>query len=270
MFEDWARRDPRVRLYSVAREGVYAGWNACLERATGDYVYFATSDDTMRPDCLSVAVDYLERYPAADWVHFTIEWIDQFGHVIPGAWRGLLPNQYYGNWLDCLHWRDGNAERDRMLFLGTVYFSVTELIMRKNSCPPFPREYGVAGDFVWALRHLPGKRVLHLPDSLATWRRRPGQATSFGRETIFAQLQMMEDFENIPVDILAAARAFRVFWSGLTKRRGKWTRLGYCLRNPQGRRLLWTMLSKSKEQRFQSLLRSELPLNDLRPLGAAR
>ncbi len=53
--------DQRVQLHQVPREGIYAGWNECLRRACGKYVYIATSDDTMAPECLEKLSAALEK-----------------------------------------------------------------------------------------------------------------------------------------------------------------------------------------------------------------
>lgn len=55
------KTDPRVRLYQVPREGLYAGWNECLRRVTGEYVYIATADDTCKAECLQKLVGALDR-----------------------------------------------------------------------------------------------------------------------------------------------------------------------------------------------------------------
>ena len=55
------KSDPRVMLAQVPREGIYAGWNECLRRAQGEYIYMATSDDTCRPELLEKLVSELER-----------------------------------------------------------------------------------------------------------------------------------------------------------------------------------------------------------------
>lgn len=55
------RDDPRVRLHQVPREGPYAGWNECLRRATGEYVYIATADDTCDPTLLERMIEAMEK-----------------------------------------------------------------------------------------------------------------------------------------------------------------------------------------------------------------
>jgi glycosyltransferase involved in cell wall biosynthesis len=53
--------DPRVRLYQVSKEGLYAGWNECLRRCRGEYVYMATADDTCEASLLEKMVGALEK-----------------------------------------------------------------------------------------------------------------------------------------------------------------------------------------------------------------
>ncbi len=53
--------DARVKMYRVPRAGLYAGWNECLRRGGGEYIYVATADDTMTPDCLEKLVGALEN-----------------------------------------------------------------------------------------------------------------------------------------------------------------------------------------------------------------
>ena len=55
------KHDPRVRLYQVPKEGLYAGWNECLRRCRGEYVYIATADDTCKPELLEKMVGALGK-----------------------------------------------------------------------------------------------------------------------------------------------------------------------------------------------------------------
>src|SRR5688572_25709343 len=47
-----SRNEPRMRLYQIPPSGIYAGLNDCIRRGQGEYIYVATSDDVMAPDCL--------------------------------------------------------------------------------------------------------------------------------------------------------------------------------------------------------------------------
>lgn len=51
-------------------------------RAQGKYVYMATSDDTMAPDCLEKLVAALERNPDCDLAHCTLRTIGSNGESV--------------------------------------------------------------------------------------------------------------------------------------------------------------------------------------------
>ena len=53
--------DVRVRLFQVPKAGVYAGWNECLKRVRGEYIYIASADDTMKTECLEKMVAALPQ-----------------------------------------------------------------------------------------------------------------------------------------------------------------------------------------------------------------
>jgi len=50
--QDFVAAEPRARCWQGPREGTPGSWSACIREAQGEYVYIATSDDTMAPDCL--------------------------------------------------------------------------------------------------------------------------------------------------------------------------------------------------------------------------
>ena len=59
--QELAARESRMRISQTPRKGVYAGFNDCIQLARGEYVYIATSDDTMSPDFLEKMVAALDR-----------------------------------------------------------------------------------------------------------------------------------------------------------------------------------------------------------------
>lgn len=51
--QDYARRDPRVSVHVNARNlGLVGNWNACLERARGEWIKFLFQDDLLEAHCL--------------------------------------------------------------------------------------------------------------------------------------------------------------------------------------------------------------------------
>src|SRR5688572_8802242 len=81
-FQQLATADQRVSIAQAPKEGLYPNWNNCLRRAQGEYVYIATSDDTMAPDCLEQMVRALEDNPDCDLAHCSLVVIDEQGNRV--------------------------------------------------------------------------------------------------------------------------------------------------------------------------------------------
>ena len=74
-----AIRESRMRIAQGPREGPYPAWNECLRQTTAEFVYIATSDDTMAPDCLEKMVAALDRHQDCDLAHCPFVAIDESG-----------------------------------------------------------------------------------------------------------------------------------------------------------------------------------------------
>ncbi|MGD6756248.1 bifunctional glycosyltransferase/CDP-glycerol:glycerophosphate glycerophosphotransferase [Streptomyces sp. BH105] len=67
IIDEFAARDPRVRAVHLAENvGLGRARNAGLERATGDYVLFLDSDDSLTPDALHAISDRLKNTGGPD------------------------------------------------------------------------------------------------------------------------------------------------------------------------------------------------------------
>jgi len=179
-FQSIAESDSRVKLFQFPQEGIYAGINRCIQLAGGKYIYVATSDDTMTPDCLERMVTALENFPDCDLCHCCLAIIDEDGNVREGEWETLLPAQFFGLDLKRPHIRI--APHDTILYccLNTVYSSLTQLLIRRSIFERvglFKSMFGSQGDLEWGIRATAQCNTLHLPATLATWRRHPNQAS---------------------------------------------------------------------------------------------
>jgi len=183
LFQQQACTEPRLRIFQARREGIYANWNNCLELAQGEFVYIATSDDTMKPDCLKNLLAALESHPECGLAHCCLEVIDEKGNEVEGAlsWKEQpVPKFFFGSWMDRPHIR--TAPHDGILHAatGTVYTSITQMLIRRSvfeHVGSFRNDWGSAGDFEWGMRASLLYSTVHVPEVLASWRRHPGQLT---------------------------------------------------------------------------------------------
>ncbi len=82
--------DPRIRFHrSDHRLGIGRNWNACLQRATGEFVAYCFQDDVWHEQYLERAIAALNRYPSAGFAalqhHYGIEGENAFA----GQYRSI-------------------------------------------------------------------------------------------------------------------------------------------------------------------------------------
>ena len=179
-FKKVAGSDSRVRISQAPRNGMYANWNNCIKQARGEYIYIATSDDTMMPECLECLVDALEAYPQCDIAHCCLKIIDEHGNPFHNQWDQWERVRFYGDVIQRVHIR--KAPYDGFVHAGwnTVYTSITQLLIRSSLFDKiglFRNDLGSVADFEWEMRAALISDVIHVPKYLATWRRHPAQAT---------------------------------------------------------------------------------------------
>lgn len=174
--------DSRIHLYQIPKEGVYSGWNECLSRAKGEYVYIATADDTMSQNLLEKMVAALERHVDCGLCQCALTVIGEDGEPLLGCdqWRSMRMAQYFGELLDKKHIR--YAPHDGILHYGvrTVYTSITQLLIRRSVFKQiglFRTDYGSIADFEWEMRASLRYNTLYIPDAFATWRLHSQQAS---------------------------------------------------------------------------------------------
>jgi glycosyltransferase involved in cell wall biosynthesis len=182
-FEALSRKDSRISVAQAPREGLYANWNRCIERATGKYVYIATSDDTMAPDCIEKLVAALERNPDCDLAHCALRTIDSNGESVADP-----------KWPECTVFAHGTSEvlnlrhvrrapYDGLLHLTghSVYQSITELLIRRSLFARiglFVPRWGSIGDVNWNMKAGLVTNTVHIPDTWASYRVHTTQATA--------------------------------------------------------------------------------------------
>lgn len=236
-----ASQEKRMRIAQGPREGPYPAWNACLRQTKADYVYIATSDDTMALDCLQKLVAALDRHKDCDLAHCTLVLIDERGAV--------LTDQH---WPDCTVFGDGigelvnkphvrKAPYDGLLHLTAMhtFFSITELLIRRSlfsKTGNFSGKWGSGGDFNWGMKAGLVANTVHVPDTWATLRRRPQQASASVDVHSVEHFRKLEEMVQDAVSacetyltpevvavlesgLLDKARAMRTYYAGLRQRR---------------------------------------------------
>jgi glycosyltransferase involved in cell wall biosynthesis len=245
-----AAREPRMRAWQGPREGTPQSWNPCIREARGDYVYIATSDDTMAPDCLDTLVTALDAHPECDLAHCSLRAIDETGRVCRKQdwWlHHSLFARSSGPLLHRTHVR--RAPFDGLLHMlgGSVYISITQLLIRRSlfdRVGPFKGDWGSVSDFNWCMRAGLTASTVHVPSTWGGWRVHPGQATAglvlrsreYGRridEMIEDAVEAGEAFvspavsEGLRERWLHQAREMRAYSQELFRRRRWLSRTGF-------------------------------------------
>jgi glycosyltransferase involved in cell wall biosynthesis len=208
ILEQYARNDRRIKLSQSPRDGIYTNLNRAIELATGKYVYVATSDDTMAPQCLERMVEALERNPDCGICHCCLEIVDDTGEPVgpADAWESFASQRYFGPWLNKHHVR--RAPHDGLLHFGlfTVYTSLNQLLIRRSVFERrglFRIDSGSHADFEWGMRVGLTENVVHLPQKLAQWRRHRLQATQL-EQVLLARSQ--GEFHRLAIAALKSLR----------------------------------------------------------------
>ena len=180
-FFDAFAGDPRVHLHHVPQDGLYAGWNECLRRATGEYVYIATADDTCQPDLLERLTALLDADRAVDLAVCRYGRIDEHGDELSDDFLSPDLDRFLGDWRDRLQRRSRYAELLIMLVLDCQWNTLPAVVFRRSLLERtglFSTDLSSYADVAWRIKAVLQSDVLYCPDVLASWRWHAGQATA--------------------------------------------------------------------------------------------
>lgn len=174
-----------MRAWQGPKEGTPGSWTPNVKAARGEYVYIATSDDTMPPDCLTELVAALDRHPDCDIAHCTLKPIDEHGQDLADVtnwWRdGSMFALSSGPLIDQPHVRRAPFDGLLQLLGGSVFVSITQLLIRRSLFDRigyFTSAWGSVGDFNWSMRAGLVSNVVHVPTTWGGWRLHSAQATA--------------------------------------------------------------------------------------------
>lgn len=186
IFKHYATLDQRIQLQQAERDpkGMYVNWNNCIRRATGEYIYFATSDDTMSPDCLEKLVAALDEHSECDLAHCCATFIDENSNPLDWKWETWPSVAYFGDLIKTKHIRPAGHDCVLACALTTPYYSITQLLIRRSlfeKAGLFETRWGSMGDLEWQMRATLLAPTVHIPEHLATWRKHPEQASQMNK-----------------------------------------------------------------------------------------
>jgi len=210
--QEVAAREPRMRISQGPREGTPRSWNPCIRQARGEYVYIATSDDTMATDCLEKLAAALDKNPDCDIAHCPPRYINEHGKILDSQWETKsMFGRTTAELLQHPHVR--RAPYDGLLHLTgeSVFISITQLLIRRSlfDCIGFfEQKWGGVGDFEWDMRATLVANTVHVPDTWGGWRLHAAQATAssgYGSPEHRAKLESMMDHAIASVEGLISA-----------------------------------------------------------------
>ena len=82
----WTARDERIRVIHKANGGLSDARNVGLAKATGDYIYFVDSDDTVERNLIERAMATMRDYDA-DLVMFQFDTISEDGKPLTSSYK---------------------------------------------------------------------------------------------------------------------------------------------------------------------------------------
>lgn len=85
ILEKYAAQDSRISCYSQENQGQSAARNLALQHAQGEFIYFMDSDDTIKPDAISICYDYINS-TKADFIFFDADIRYEEG-AMPVSWN---------------------------------------------------------------------------------------------------------------------------------------------------------------------------------------
>ena len=74
LIEEYAKKDPRIVVFSQPNKGLSAARNAGFKVATGEYLCIIDADDVMMPEKIESQFDFLERNPFADFTYSKVRY----------------------------------------------------------------------------------------------------------------------------------------------------------------------------------------------------
>lgn len=183
MADDFAARDPRVRVISKANGGVAAARNTGIDAARGDYVALLDADDLWHPDKLRLQLDRFHQGPST--LGLVYNWyrrIDTSGRVVDASAAPVVEGWVLYRHLDWNFVSNGSTPLIRRSALGDIRFDPSLNAAGNQGCEDYLLQLQVA------LRH----QFACVPAYLTGYRRTEGAMTEDVGRMIRSHIHMYE------------------------------------------------------------------------------
>lgn len=171
----------KFSYYQLPPKGPYNAWNFGIGKAKGDFIYIATSDDSMEHDCIEKLVFALSEAPECSLATCNLMITDSEGREIPGdQWEDYSMSYFLGDLINKKHIRIAPFDGLLCSRIHTPYTSITQFLARKKVFEEmglFREDFGSIADFEWSVRVLSIYNNIFIPEKLATWRKHENQLT---------------------------------------------------------------------------------------------
>jgi glycosyltransferase involved in cell wall biosynthesis len=206
LIQDFAKSDTRIKARQGPREGPYPAWNECLRQTNSEYVYVATSDDSMSLDFLERMVAALDTNRDCDLAHSPAVVVDDRSEAVKDlVWPGLTVfAEGIGDLLNVPHIRRAPYDGLIQLTGRQAVLSITQLVIRRSlfsRIGTFPNRWGSVSDFNWEMKAGLLANTIYVPGTWASWRYHPAASTA--RVDFFSA----DHFRNIEEMIQDAVRS---------------------------------------------------------------
>jgi len=196
---DLQETDNRIRVLCKSNEGEQKTVNLLLRFVTGKYFFIVNADDPLLPGCVSTMVDYMESNPDVLCAYPDWDMVDESGDLK----MHMKVRDYDFEWMVSHHtWLPSVGSIFRASVIQSVGYRDVSFKWLGD------------GDY-WLRIGLAGK-MAHVPQTLATWRYRDGQASGAkSSDRAKEHIRVIDKFYRMPNNYLWCCKDEAICWSYL-------------------------------------------------------
>lgn len=183
IIEEYAKRDPLVRVLTQNNQGLSMARNKGAEAAEGDYVWFVDADDTFSTKAVWLICDAIESNPDVIPIYAKTEGIDIVRNAIPVDVKTGKDILVCGRWQQC-----------------GVFYIYRKSFLLDNNLRFMPGVYHEDAEFTPRMLYV-AKSIKVIPEVLYTVYRDPDSITQVPRaKRAFDYLTVAESLSRFVVD----------------------------------------------------------------------